>query len=153
MGLFDMFKGDKGQEMTPHKALTVSMLYIMASDGEIDSEEIGQLLSVIGGENRNGSIVVGGSNPNLLRESLDYVRKTRWTDFLTEVTAANVLSEEQKLYICVNMLDSSLSDGTPEPQEGEVIMKFLDAFGISEEKFKPYYDAIAFKNNRKVFKI
>jgi len=152
MGLFDMFKGDKGQEMTPHKALTCSMLYVMASDGEIDPEEVGQLLSVIGGENRNGTIVVGGSNPNLLRESVEYIRKNSWTSFLDQIKEANILNEEQKLYIVTNMLDSSLSDGQAESQEGQMIMRFCEAFGISESQFKPYYDVIVFKNNRKIFK-
>ena len=152
MGLFDMFKGDKGQEMTPHKALTCSMLYVMASDGEIDAEEVGQLLSVIGGENRNGTIVVGGSNPNLLKESVEYIRKNNWQAFLEQIKEANLLTPEQKLYIVTNMLDSSLSDGEAEPQEGQMIMKFCEAFGISEHQFKPYYEVIVFKNNRKIFR-
>lgn len=151
MGLFDMFKGDKGKDLTPHKALACSMLYIMASDGEIDPEEVGQLLSVIGGENRNGTIVVGGSNPNLLRESLDYVRNTPWPNFLTELKEKNILNENQKMYILTNMLDSSLSDGQAESQEGQMIKKFCEAFGVTEAQFKPYYDVIIFKNNRKIF--
>lgn len=152
MGLFDMFKGDKGQDMTPHKALTCSMLYIMAADGEIDPEEVGQLLSVIGGENRNGTIVVGGGNPNLIKESVNYIRNNSWTAFLEQIKAGNVLNEEQKLYILVNMLDSSLSDGEAEPQEGQMIMRFCESFGVSESQFKTYYDVIVFKNNRKIFK-
>lgn len=151
MGLFDMFKGDKGQQMTPHKALACSMLYVMASDGEIDPEEVGQLLAVIGGENRNGTIVVGGSNPNLLRESLEYVRNTPWTNFLDQLKEQNILNDEQKMYIVTNMLDSSLSDGQAETQEGQMIMQFCSSFGISESQFKPYYEVIVFKNNRKIF--
>lgn len=146
-----MFKGDKGQEMTPHKALACSMLYIMASDGEIDPEEVGQLLAVIGGENRNGTIVVGGGNPNLLKESLEYVRKNSPQAFLEELKAKNILNDDQKLYIVTNMLDSSLSDGQAESQEGQLIMHFCQSFGIAESTFKPYYDVIVFKNNRKLF--
>ena len=53
MGLFDMFKGDKGEEMTPHFAFATSLLYMMGADGEMDQEEIGQLLAVIGGKEKN----------------------------------------------------------------------------------------------------
>jgi uncharacterized tellurite resistance protein B-like protein len=56
MGLFDMFKGDKGETMTPHFAFAASLLYMMGSDGEMANEEIGHLLSVLGGKNKGGTI-------------------------------------------------------------------------------------------------
>ena len=46
MGLFDMFKGGAPLEITPRRAMTVSLIYCMGADGEIDPEEIGHLLSV-----------------------------------------------------------------------------------------------------------
>jgi hypothetical protein len=36
MGLFDMFKQDKGEQLTPHLAFVTSLIYMMASDGKID---------------------------------------------------------------------------------------------------------------------
>lgn len=50
MGLFDMFKSDSGEKMTPHLAFATSLLYMMSADGEMDNEEIGHLLSVLGGQ-------------------------------------------------------------------------------------------------------
>ena len=35
MGLFDMFKGDSGEKMTPHLAFATGLLYMMSADGEI----------------------------------------------------------------------------------------------------------------------
>lgn len=55
MGLFDIFKGDKvhnKQGMNHHFAFVTSLLYMMGADGEYDNEEIGQLLSVIGGKKK-----------------------------------------------------------------------------------------------------
>ena len=48
MGLFDMFKGSAPLDLTPRRALVVSLIYCMGSDGEMDPEEVGHLLSVLG---------------------------------------------------------------------------------------------------------
>jgi uncharacterized tellurite resistance protein B-like protein len=151
MGLFDMFRSDKGTAMTPHKILAISMLYIMASDGEYDNEEVGQLLSVLGGEERNGVIYVGGNNSNLLDESVRYVKKNSVESFLSEVKSLNILSDAQKVYILCNMLDSSLSDGESESAEQKLFYKFMEAFGISEERLKPFFQVIYLKNDRSIF--
>ena len=50
MGLFDVFKGDSAQAMTPKMALGASLLYMMSADGNVEQEEIGQLVSVLGGD-------------------------------------------------------------------------------------------------------
>ena len=42
MGLFDMFKSEP-PKLSPRMALAVGLLYMMASDGQIEQEEIGQL--------------------------------------------------------------------------------------------------------------
>ena len=47
MGLFDAFKSEP-PKLSPRMALTLVLLYMMASDGEIEAEEIGQLQSVVG---------------------------------------------------------------------------------------------------------
>lgn len=140
MGIFDAFKSSDKGILTPKKALTVSLLYIMAADGELDPEELGLLFSV-----------AGINSKAELEDAVKYVRSNKWTDFLEQVKGANILSEQQKLYILTNMVDSSLSDGTAEPEEQHMIMKFIEAFGISESQFKPYFDVIVFKNNRKLF--
>ncbi len=149
MGLFDMFKTDKGEEMTPHFGFACSLLYMMKSDGEMDHEEIGQLLAVLGGEEKNGVIGVGANNRQLLENAMKYTRNNSIEKFLSEVTP--LLTDAQKMCILVNLIDSSLADGQPEREEQELFGKFLTAFGISEDRFRPFFEVIVLKNDRGVF--
>ncbi|ASJ52500.1 MULTISPECIES: TerB family tellurite resistance protein [Brevibacillus] len=149
MGLFDMFKTDKGEEMTPHFGFACSLLYMMKSDGEMDHEEIGQLLAVLGGEESNGVIGVGANNRQLLENAMKYTRNNSIEKFLSEVTP--LLTDAQKMCILVNLIDSSLADGQPEREEQELFGKFLTAFGISEDRFRPFFEVIVLKNDRGVF--
>lgn len=150
MGLFDMFKGDSGEKMTPHKALATSLLYMMSADGEMDHEEIGHLLAVLGGQdNGNGTVGVGAQNQALLDSALKYRRTHSVDEFLKEATP--LLSDAQRMCILLNLLDSSLSDGQPEPEEQQVFGKFLQAFGVSETRFKPFFEVLMLKNDRTVF--
>lgn len=152
MGLFDMFKGDKGHNekgMTPHFAFTASLFYMMGADGEMDNEELGQLLAVVGGKDSGGTIYIGGNNDDLLDNVMKYVRKNSVDKFLSE--AAPVLTDAQKMCILVNLIDSSLADGEAEIEEQQMFGKFLQAFGISEDRFKPFFEVIVLKNDRSVF--
>ena len=150
MGLFDMFKSDSGDKMTPHLAFATSLIYMMSADGEIDHEEIGHLLSVLGGEEQgNGTVGVGAQNQALLDNAVKYRRKNPIDTFLQE--AAPLLSDAQKMCILVNLIDSSLVDGQPEPEEQALFGKFLQAFGVSEARFRPFFEVIVLKNDRAVF--
>ncbi len=150
MGLFDMFKSDAGDKMTPHLAFATSLIYIMSADGEMDAEEVGHLLSVLGGkDDGNGSIGVGAQNQALLDSAVKYRRKNSIDTFLAE--AAPLLSDAQKMCILTNLIDSSLADGQPEREEQEMIGKFLQAFGVSEERVRPFFEVIVLKNDRSVF--
>jgi uncharacterized tellurite resistance protein B-like protein len=148
MGLFDMFKGDS-EEMTPHFAFAASLLYMMGADGEYDNEEIGHLLSVLGGSNDGNSIGVGANNKALLDRAVKYVRKNSLDSFLAE--AAPKLTDAQKMCIMVNLIDSSLADGQAEGEEQALFAQFMGAFGISEERFRPFFEVIVLKNDRSVF--
>ena len=149
MGLFDMFKGDS-EEMTPHFAFATSLIYMIGADGKVEHEEVGQLLSVLGGEESGGTIGVGANNQQLLDRAFKYYQKhPDINHFLTE--AAPLLTDAQKMCMLTNLLDSSLSDGNAAPQEQELFNKFLQAFDIPEERFKPFFDVIALKNDRSVF--
>lgn len=150
MGLFDMFKSDSGDKMTPHLAFATSLIYMMSADGEIDHEEIGHLLSVLGGQDQgNGTVGVGAQNQALLDNAVKYRRKNSIDTFLQE--AAPLLSDAQKMCILVNLIDSSLVDGQPEPEEQALFGKFLQAFGVSEARFRPFFEVIVLKNDRSVF--
>jgi hypothetical protein len=65
--------------------------------------------------------------------------------------ATTVLSEPQKLCTLTNLCDSLLADGNAAPAEQVLFGKFMTAFGVSEERFRPYFDVIAMKNDRSVF--
>lgn len=150
MGLFDMFKSDSGEKMTPHLAFATALLYMMSADGEIDNEEVGHLLSVLGGQDDGkGSIGVGAQSQALLDSAVKYRRKNTLDTFLQE--AAPILSDAQKMCILLNLIDSSLADGQPEPEEQAMFGQFLNAFGVSEERFRPFFEVIVTKSDRSVF--
>jgi len=69
--------------------------------------------------------------------------------FLAEITP--LLTDAQKMCLLVNILDLSLSDGTAAFEEQVLFNQFLQAFGISEERFKPFFDVMVLKNDRSVF--
>ncbi len=150
MGLFDMFKSDSGEKMTPHLAFATSLLYMMSADGEIDHEEIGHLLSVLGGQDQgDGTVGVGAQNQALLDNAVKYRRKNSVDTFLTAATP--LLTDAQKMCILVNLIDSSFADGQPEPEEQALFGKFMQAFGVSEERFRPFFEVILLKTDRSVF--
>lgn len=138
MGLFDMFKGGAPLDITPRRALVVSLIYCMGSDGEIDPEEVGHLVSVLG--------------RNATREELDrcfkYARSTPADAFVTE--AAPKLSQEQRLCILLNMIDSAMADGEAEPGERELIIRFQRAFGFDDAALEPHFRTLVAKNERTV---
>ncbi len=144
MGLFDVFKGDKAFELTPYSTFVTSMLYIMSADGEINENEIGQLIAAIGGNQ------IKGININdILKGASKYVNVNKVDTFLSEV--ASKLNEDQKICILVNLVDTLFSDGNAAQEEQDTFAKFMSAFGVSEESFKPYFDTIVAKNRKSVF--
>ena len=150
MGLFDIFKGDSGEQMTPHLGFVIALLYMMSADGVIDNEEIGHLLSVLGGEDDGkGTIGVGAQNQRLLDNAIRYRKKHTPDQFLAEITP--MLTDAQKMCILVNLIDSSLSNGQAEIEEQQLFGKFLQAFAITEDRFRPYFEVIVLKNDRSVF--
>ena len=149
MGLFSMFRGDRGDKMTPHLAFATSLIYMMGADGEMDNEEIGHLLSVLGGEDVGGAIGVGANNRELLDRAIKIARTTPIDKFLADATP--LLTDAQKMCILLNLLDSSFADGQPEQQEQALFYKIMGAFGISDERFRPFFEVIMVKNDRTVF--
>ena len=61
------------------------------------------------------------------------------------------LTEEQKLCILVNIMDTLYADGNADVSEQEMFNKFFTAFGANEEAFMPNFNAIVLKNNKSVF--
>ena len=136
MGLFDMFKSEP-LKLTPKLALAVSLVYMMAADGQMEQHEIGHLHSVV------------GSDDGLIETAVKYVRSVRLEQFLADAPA--VLNSQQKLCLLINMADSLLSDGRAEQSEQQLFHRALSAFGMTEDSFRPYFETLAIKNNRSVF--
>jgi uncharacterized tellurite resistance protein B-like protein len=149
MGLFDRFKADQGQHMTPHLAFATSLIYCMGADGEMDNEEIGHLLSVLGGAKERGQIGVGANNRALLDQAVRIARSKPLDRFLEEVTP--LLTDAQRMCILLNLVDSAMSDGEAEREEQELVARFQRAFGIPDERFVPFFEALHIKNDRSVF--
>lgn len=136
--MFNMFKSQASLDLTPRNCLAVSLIYCMGADGEVDPEEIGHLMSVLG--------------RNVTRQQLDavlrYARSTQSAQFLAD--AAPNLRPEQRLCIILNMIDSAMADGEAEPGEQQLIMQFAQAFGLTENDLTPYFRTLVAKNDRAV---
>ena len=120
------------QVVTPHLALAASLLYMMAADGSIATEEIGQLQTAI------------GEFQGLQEAALKQVRSVKLPDFLKR--AAPSLSPEVKLYILANVCDSMMADGDVDALENKIFQTMLAGYGHDNASFKPFYQSIKVKN-------
>jgi len=123
---------DERQQMTPHFALAIALLYMLTSDGSIGTQEVGQLEAVI------------GEFDGLQNVALKYVRSVKLKQFLDE--AAALLKPEQKIYILTNVCDSMLSDGEVANLEDKLFLSMLTAFGFTEKTFARYLQVLETKN-------
>ena len=137
--MFGMFKSQSAAlDLTPRTCLAVSLIYCMAADGEMDEEEVGHLLSALGrGMTRQG-----------LDAALRYARATKPEQFLADATPR--LRPEQRLCILLNMIDSAMSDGEAEQGEQDLVRRFAEAWGLSEEALAPHFRTLVAKNQRSV---
>jgi len=127
---------DQVIELTPHLALAVALLYMIASDGEIEDQESSQLQSVLGGDKE------------VLRYGLAYVQSTSVEQFLQD--APEALSHKDSLCILTNVCDSLLSDGHADDAELALFHRMVSALGMTEQAFDPYIKTIALKNDKTV---
>jgi uncharacterized tellurite resistance protein B-like protein len=137
MGLFDVFKSEP-IKLNPYLSLAAGLIYMMASDGQIEEEEVGQLRTVF------------GEDDAVIQTALKYVRSNSLDQFLSE--SAQVMNEQQKLCVLINMADSLLSDGRAEANEQALFNRAMTAYGMNETTFGPYFQTILIKNNRSVFR-
>jgi len=136
MSLFDAFKTSPSQ-LTAKISLPVALLFMMAADGHVDDEEIGQLKSVI------------GDDETLIKTAIRYMKTFAFEEFLAQANA--LLTPQQKLCILLNITDSLMSDGAADPAEQNMLSQTMVAFGMSEEEFRPHFETILVKNNRSIF--
>jgi len=123
-------------KLSPALVLAVALLYMMASDGEIEEAESSQLQSVV------------GNNDELLSCALAYVQSVSIEAFLDK--APEALNQQDKLCILVNVFDSLLADGRADQEELDLFHQMRSAFGISESAFKESIQVITLKNDKSV---
>ncbi len=126
-------------ELSPPLVLAAALLYMMLSNGEVEKSEIDQLQSVI------------GKNADLLRCAVDYVQNVPVEQFIAD--APNVLGAPDKLCVLTNMCDAMLSDGQADAVELDLLARLTEAFGLTDDEFQPFFEAIALKNDKTVLGI
>ncbi len=122
--------------LTPYLALACGLLYMMASDGKLESEESSQLQSVLGGDEA------------VLRYALRYVQSVPAEQFFA--SASEILSVKDKWCILTNVCDALLSDGRADQAELALFSQMATAFGVGEAQFEPYFKLLALKNDKSV---
>ena len=132
----DVLGSPESIKLSPALVLAVALLYMMASDGEIEEAESSQLQSVV------------GNNDELLSCALAYVQSVSIEAFLNK--APEALNQQDKLCILVNVFDSLLADGRADQEELDLFHQMRSAFGISESAFKESIQVITLKNDKSV---
>ncbi len=136
------------QIMSPARAFLISLLYIISADGQIDSREIGHLLSVVG-STKTGPLSIQVANQKILDLAMSYRSRNSLDTFLVEVTP--LLSQAQRKCILANLIDCAYLDGDFAQSEKNVFDKFVNAFEISQIELQPLIDIIIVKNSFSVF--
>jgi len=137
--VFNLFKSQSASlDLTPRTCLVVSLIYCMGADGEMDPEEIGHLVSVLG----------KGATRQQLEAAMRYVKATPPAQFAAASGAK--LRPDQKLCIILNMIDSAMADGDAEPGEQQLIRQVSEAWGIAEAELTPHFRSLVAKNDRAV---
>ena len=134
MGFFDKFSSTT--ELTPAIALATSMIYMMASDGEISDEEMNYLAV---------KLYAIGDAEELISLSRKYSKKQDLEAFQQE--ANEKLTDDQKFTVLANLIDLLLADGNADEDEQNLFFSFVEAFGVSEDDIQPYIDIISIKND------
>ena len=136
MGSISRF-GSNTVALTPRLAFAASVLFMMSADGEIAEEEVGQLLIIL------------HNDRELLDAAWSYTENSDVDEFLE--ASAELLNDEQKMCIMLNLCDTIQSDGRNAPEEQELFTRFFVAWDMDDVTFRPYLNAITKKNDHTVF--
>ena len=122
--------------LTPYLTLACALLYMVASDGELDAAETSHLQSVLGGDEE------------VLRYGVHYVQTLSFDAFL--IDAPELLSMKDKWCILANVCDALLSDGLADPAELAQFARLKQAFGVEDKQFEPFFKILTLKNDKSV---
>jgi uncharacterized tellurite resistance protein B-like protein len=149
MGITNKLNAEAGDALTPGRVFIISLLYMMSIDGEIESEEVGRLLAILGGTRERGLMGVHAVDHQFIDRAIAYRSRHSVDTFLEE--SALILSDEQRRCILLNLVDFALTDGQLEAPEKQLFEKFLEAYNVSSEEFEPLFNVIMRKNNYGIF--
>jgi len=144
VNLLDDLKHEAGMDdvggekihLTPYLTLACALLYMVASDGELDAAESSHLQSVLGGD------------AEVLRYGVHYVQTLSFDGFL--IDAPELLSMKDKWCILANVCDALLSDGQADSAELAQFGRLKRAFGVDDKQFEPFFKILALKNDKSV---
>ncbi len=142
-------KVEFGEPLTPELAFVLSLLYMISSDRQLRSQEVGFLLSVVGGSRDGQGTFRVGMGDSLISRAIAYRSRVSVDAFLRE--AEPVLSNEQKTRVIINMADCALSDGPLTEEESRLLGKFVKAFGVSKNWYAMILEILGQKNDRAMF--
>ncbi len=130
--------GKRDIELTPYLSLAVASVYMVAADGSLADEEMGQLISMFGGDDA------------IVQDAVEYIKQN---DDIEETVAkiSEMLNSEQKEVVVINLLDTLLADGDADENEKELFFMFSNSFGFEQSQLEVFFDVISKKNNFGVF--
>ena len=86
---------------------------------------------------------------DLLTRAERYLHEIPIELFLDE--ARTLLNREQKLCLALNLLDAALAQGLVRPADHPRLSQILEGLGVTAEQLRPYYQALATKNDLSLF--
>lgn len=140
---------ESDEPMTSELAFVLSLLYMISSDRQLRSQEVGFLLSVVGGSRDPQGTFRLGMGDSLVSRAIAYRSRMSVDGFLRE--AEPILTNDQKTRIIINMADCALSDGPLSEEESRLLGKFVRAFGVSKNWLAMILEILGQKNDRTVF--
>ncbi len=128
--------------LTPKSSFAIALLYMATADGVLENEEITYLSTVMHGDTKvilqankyiKNAIKTGSSFDEFLRQSNE------------------ILSQEQKECIIVNLVDMMLSDGIAASNEEKLLHRIVEIYGFEETKYQEYKRLMIVKNEHNIF--
>ena len=86
---------------------------------------------------------------DLLTRAERYLREVPIEQFLEE--ARTLLNAEQKMCLALNLLDAALAQGAVRPGDHPRLTLILERLGVTVEQMRPYWQALAIKNDLSLF--
>ena len=130
--------------LKPKLVFAISLLYMASADGKIEQEELTYLSTVLHGDTE------------IILQANKYIKNAmkKGQSFTTFLAQSNqILSDEQKECIVINLVDMMLADNDVDENEEKLLNHIIEIYGFDKEKFFIYQELMSKKNNHKVFEL